>query len=130
MIKSTDLRIGNKVKVFGKIYTIKELGEFEAAMEETHGVFVYSDVQGVELTPELLITCGFEKDTTGKYGGWLSPELHDERLRIRHDEFSFYHSVHETANPMRLEHLHQLQNWYFVMTSGTELSVSIEHVNV
>lgn len=120
------LRIGNKVKVFGKIYTIKELGEFEAAMEETQGVFVYSDVQGVELTGEVLEACGFEKQT-GDYS--KDSVVYSNGIRLYQHEDNEYSLYGYNERRVYISYVHELQN-LFVLLMGTELTINIEQVKV
>lgn len=127
------LRIGNKVKVFGKIYTIKELGEYEAAMEETHGVFVYSDVQGVELTGEVLQACGFPgiKQNDGSFDYFMLPEGStgiSSWVEFRRDGvLSFNYGGF--VQGLEVTHLHQIQNLY-MDCAGAELTINIERSKV
>lgn len=123
MIKANDIRIGNIFKVREDAINTEhypgdiikwDLSDFSAI---ERGRLNYMDFDPIPLTPELLEKCGFELlvgdydfDTYSKNG--IEVWEHDEGY------------CHSYAFGGDVDHLHQLQNLYFVLT-GEELEIKL-----
>lgn len=106
MIQANELRIGNWVSIGEMSYR-----PLNKVIPE-----LCSSYEPIELTPEILIDCGFEK---GLDHFWYSPNIeigvlfHDSGLTV---------TTQSVSRPVT--HLHQLQNLYFALT-GEELTVNL-----
>ena len=125
MIKANDLRIGNWVTDYygsnGTLVSIHKGGSYRVEVDETITAWGEENIKGIPLTPEILEKCGFEK-SSDPYGGYLSQQLENGKLRIAQDDNGFYHDA--GFSKPRINHLHQLQNLYFALT-GTELTIKL-----
>lgn len=130
MIPAQELRLNNLV-VFSETKEIQVVQGFHLNEVQTNDIgrsggdhdFTIDDIEPIELTPEILIKCGFEsyKETTDDAIGeeieyWkIYPidvffDINDELV------LKNYH-----VNINRPKHLHQLQNLFFSLT-GEELN--------
>lgn len=121
MIKANELRIGNHISFKGKWNGIVEsISSWGVEIDKNHGVFTYDVLEGIPLTEEILLKCGFDliKDNyIIKIDDFLHIGLHcqDYSLLIS-DSWG-----HDELTPTRyIASLHQLQNLYFALT-GEEL---------
>lgn len=142
MIKQTDLRIGNAVKLSeeGELYFIRALNAIDTMLFQPTEVGVFSKIVHYEelipipLTPEILESCGFEfhsifeqyqiqRDLYLIVGDRFG---HIEKWKVLHNPFNeeWKYSVGDHRH-VAIKYLHQLQNLYHALT-GTELSVNIK----
>lgn len=76
----------------------------------------------IPLTPEVLEKCGFTEASDTEYGGWISPFVNGEAIRIRlSGKSEFYYTANKYSNPAYIKSIHQLQNLYYTLT-GEELT--------
>lgn len=129
MIQANEIRAGNIFNLKrGKGWTWTEMtptiiGKIFSSDTE----YALNDFEPIPLTAAILELFGFEKDDDSEWGGWLSPEYDGEQYRIR-EGATFYFSIGTLHTPISVKYVHQLQNWYFVVTGGTEFTVNIEQV--
>lgn len=141
VIKPTDLRINNAVycKYRHEHYLIKEITEHSVRIEEPVRGYKfwesYETIIPIELSPEILESCGFDllNGIVGQY------ELRTDRFL-----FSFYegqndimiqdmkpvNTLAQGIADLKIDYLHQLQNLFYWLTGGTELSINLEKVRV
>lgn len=130
MINANELRIGNIFwEDYGgyKIVTGIKLTDDGKAADvygkalgfTVSGSFLSEDINPIPLTPELLVKCGFEKDITSHFGGYLSPK-NNEGGQMRITDNKWFSGV----NHATVDYLHQLQNLYFALTQ-TELTINL-----
>lgn len=140
MIKSAELRIGNKVlyKPWDnptrkeEIVTISWVsGDSAGYMEQHEASYPHSqnEYSPIALTPEILEKCGFERDA----GGWrvkVSEHLFlywGEMERIVRMCFlggEFSYPIYLKKPVYHFQYFHQLQNLYFALT-GEELTITL-----
>lgn len=120
MIQRTELRIGNKVKQAGFVLTIVEIGSFDAlcANDQRASNCKYENLEGIELTPEILVQSGFLKQIDTQR---LSESFHLDGLIL----IQMRRGYILKGFKLKLNHVHQLQNLYHSLT-GTELPVNIK----
>ena len=122
-----ELRVGNYVLLSGKMIPFSGVsaGMLELSLIFAHNLDLF---EPVPLTEELLVKCGFTKagdvkneDSRHEY---ISPWIKDgagekiKRLRLFVDEAGFYPEPH-----IKLNYLHQLQNWFYWSSGQKELSI-------
>jgi hypothetical protein len=128
-IKASELRIGNLIEM--SLVPISELDEYSwSACKVSYQIF--KDLEGIAwefrpipLTPEMLVSCGFEKSKlvfTGDIGYRKSDE--DGKYYIGLLENAYGFSFHNPHFNLQIKYLHQLQNLYFSLT-GTELEINL-----
>ncbi len=121
MIQNTDIRLGNYV--FHKDEGILEIAKikhrsatvFNSERKFRH--FKYEDIDGIELTPELLILCGFEKDPIEDFG-YITPFQRTRLLVCFHDNGPGITNTYwiedvgegRTLSTNDIKHFHTLQN--------------------
>jgi len=114
MIKVNELRVGNYFNnIHGGLGQIKN-GE---AIDKSEWY------KPIPLTPELLITCGFEDFTHSQLPLWEMP-----------NGFMIFENIYEGGNgysvqlmgkfDVQLQYLHQLQNLYFALT-GEDFKINL-----
>jgi len=127
MIQSSELRIGNMVKIhghkgFSKIHTIGIATQCNYVrvnyVDEENNDRIsngYCDelIHGIPLSEEMLLKCGFEKISNVRF-------THSE-LKGYNLSFGKYCYISYVDNGFK--YLHQLQNIYFALT-GQELNTS------
>lgn len=130
-MEARELRIRNKVLHNGKIKTVHCITNtsvsffigYDPKNREMTQCFLYSGIESVLLTPEILEKCGFEKRN-----GYHILVSANHRLSYYDDtdewELCHYSKLDYIQIPVYPKHLHQLQNLYFALT-GTELDVNI-----
>lgn len=115
-MKTTELRIGNKIQIGHTMVTVSEIldGEIETP-EEGIIAISHSQISGIPLTSEWMVKLGFASHGRGKWEHVTMPvEIYwNERM-------DFYYG---NAVGISLDYLHQLQNLYFALT-GKELTLS------
>jgi hypothetical protein len=114
MIAANELRIGN--------WYVNQWGEY---LQVDADLFGSDNLESypipIPLTPEILEKCGFEKDNSSKYGGYLIGIGEGEKIRIVNDEsIGWHYPLNGYRRPIT-NYLHQLQNLYFALT-GEELN--------
>jgi hypothetical protein len=82
--------------------------------------FKNEDIKPIPLTPEVLEKCGFEKDISSQFGGYLINICEWEKIRIVHSKIIGWHYPLNGYQKPIVNYLHQLQNLYFALT-GEEL---------
>lgn len=133
MIKSADLRIGNKVISRSKtgyepagIVTVGSIGSRGINSWQDMGAsgeHIYEDLDGLPLTPELLTKCGFVS-------------RHDEYLELDEICICAYDSGFILCEPQDYDpglrligkpffHVHRLQNLYHALSDGEELEIEL-----
>lgn len=132
MIKANELRKGNYV-----IYHSDE-EEFAATNGnifnkiDAEDVFLIDTKQGyaelhspIQLSPEWLSKSGFTHAMDNIYGGWLSPKVNGEQIRIQVNTIGlFFYTTNRMSRPVYIDTVHQLQNIFFALT-GEELTVNL-----
>lgn len=135
MVDIKELRIGNIVKCYSSLY--KKNKPFEVSqilvdnieLIDTDESFeiLYDMLDGIPLTEELLLKCGFTKEYYGfscdivelSYGRFLCNDDTD-----KDNLFLSINNAEYTISGVSLKYLHQLQNMYFYLT-GNELDVKL-----
>lgn len=135
MINKTELRIGNKVYVNDAIAEVCGIGESDVSCRFQFGNTIvlgrlsFEEIRPIELSPSILEACGFEKDRNG----WLLPgtqfSLTEQFYPCWLDRMLWTQDLPEFKD-LSLKHLHQLQNIFYWLTGGTELSINLEKVKV
>ena len=131
-MKSTELRIGNFVKVENDYEIIQGLHGHEALcaldikLFDTFGVWQnYKDIQSIQLTEKWLIKFGFKK--WGSYTN-LWKRYSTTNCTVRSDASAIsrnncYFILNEDYR-VDIEFVHQLQNLYYALT-GDELVLAV-----
>lgn len=126
MITAEELRINNYVEINGR-YIYMDRRIFHAVL---HGFEGFDKINGIPLTEELLLKCGFIKKTGTPYTGkdkyysfiWDAKDNHSLpstfTVVFSKNRFFEYNSADE------LFYLHQLQNYAFVRTNE-ELNIQL-----
>ena len=110
MIQNTELRRGNKVlNLDNVIDTVIELRDEYYLNEAGHGS-LYKTSTGIPLSPEIL-----EKVD---WGGYVKFNL-NSYFKIDEVGHLFYCNDYTGIN---IDYLHQLQNWYYLINKGEELT--------
>lgn len=132
MIKANELRIGNIIglPIPSNIFNIRILSIAQygcdcmcdtAAVKNTFTFIRYEEVCGIELTPEILEKCEFEKKENGCYLNnhiWIVPDGSDSGNISIDWRLEFNNTL------IKIDFVHQLQNIYFTLTSE-ELKVNL-----
>lgn len=106
-MKAEELRIGNWVDCYGEHLQVEILEE---------GCDL-AGIKPIPLTPEILEKAGFELFPWG----WVKRASNDFGIRLNVKSFSYEVSGN---NPVKLQHLHQLQNLFFILCEE-ELNVQL-----
>ena len=123
-MKATELRIGNWL--IDKRYTHdSENGRFKVHVRDLQYLTDIKesnecDFEPIPLTEEILLKCGFKKDTKGVLV--LNKNIYS--LILWGGEVSVYLKIDESVLSIEINYLHQLQNLYFAL-SGQELEVNL-----
>lgn len=132
MIKTTELRIGNKVDIGpGYAAEVFEIGQdkCEISYDGASNGFTWFECQKlnpIPLTPEVLAKCGFEKGKaqSGGYYGYSNGRMEiDNKFQMWLYDGRIDDSSTKEYWPA-MEYLHQLQNLYFALT-GEELTITL-----
>lgn len=129
-MKTNELRIGNYVNIEGDVVKVKEI--YEKSIHYTYGEYesyaTEDFIQPIELTEEILVKIGFEKD-----GNNYSLICGDIEVGYYIDKFkqvlciSVSREKRFYKNELRsydVKYLHQLQNAYYLLTNE-ELEVEL-----
>lgn len=137
MIDKRDLRVGNLLKHGEKIVTVKEIGDdginFIWAHEMSGWDYDYVNLFPIELTPEWLEKCGFDKEKsndTEERDVWTiqvanntslyyDPELTGKEWYLSLEWNNNHWQNEFWANP---KYIHQVQNLFYALT-GEELTI-------
>ena len=123
MIKSTELRISNKLqKETGEIFTVLRLDNTnDVLVEEQRGLLTLNyNLIGIPLSEEILLKAGFEKCLNGF---WSETEIFN--VKIIDNEILVYLAGSDTnLAHNNLKNLHQLQNLIHALT-GEELTINL-----
>lgn len=117
MIDKKSLRIGNLVVLAhennASVITIKEIGQFEASIDEDDATYPYDLLTPIELTPEWMGRCGFE-----------TPDGYNTSVLFNEIMIDFHLGEYKLRDKpkARLKYLHQLQNVFYWLT-GEELII-------
>lgn len=130
-MKAEELRIGNYVKIdegIGKVAFIMDKNfcneyandDYNITVEMGDGIFREEEedkVEGIPLTEEILLNCGFEYiNTDNKECGLISPEnRYRDRYRIIHFLDGDFRMVLNTFRYVSIKYIHELQNLYFAI---------------
>lgn len=139
-MKAEELRIGNYVKIdegIGKVVSLMSNtfcnecanDDYNITIEMEDGTFreeEESKVEGIPLTEEVLLTCGFEYiNTDNKVYGLISPENgNGDRYRIVHFLDGDFRMVLNTWRYVSIKNVHQLQNLFYAI-NGKELNIQL-----
>lgn len=121
-MKKNDFRCGIFVRYSNTIFRVTQILKGALYLEHPEGGYgshKFEAVEGIELTPEILVNnCGFKKDKTYCF----------HHKKFRHlilwenqtgFEFLFYG---QNGASTQIENLHSLQNWFYALT-GEELTI-------
>lgn len=138
-MKAEELRIGNYVKIdegIGKVVSLMSNtfcneyanDDYNITIEMEDGTFreeEESKVEGIPLTEEVLLTCGFEYiNSDNKMCGMLSPDDgQGKKQRIMYFDNNF-RTILNTWNYMPINYIHEVQNLYFAITNK-ELNIQL-----
>lgn len=124
MIKSTELRIGNKLqKENGEIFTVLRLDNTnDVLVEEQRGLLTLGyNLLGIPLTEQILLKAGFDKTMAWTFAIELKGNL---KLVYYLGEKGWSIGFKNYSDFSDLKYLHQLQNLYFALT-GEELTINL-----
>lgn len=138
-MKAEELRIGNYVKIdtgFGKVVSLMSNtfcnecanDDYNITIEMEDGTFREEEedkVEGISLTEEVLLTCGFEYiNPDNKAIGMLSPDDgRGNRNRIKYFDSNF-RMILNTWDYMPINYIHEVQNLYFAI-ANKELNIQL-----
>ena len=123
-MKQNEIRVGNCL-IDPRAYD-KELNKKFGVDDSPYFKVTARDIQFAEeykpipLTEEILLKCGFKKDTKGVLV--LNKNIYS--LILWGGEVSVYLKIDESVLSIEINYLHQLQNLYFAL-SGQELEVNL-----
>lgn len=132
MIQPNELRLGNYVavknhgnKVMGKVFAINgELVSVGGGNNNYH----YDLLEPIQITEEILIQCGFEKEIIKHYCGDYNVFVLSDEMYLHQDGHCYKWGIEDEVNgcgaDAELIFLHQLMNLYFALT-GKELEVKL-----
>lgn len=120
MIQANELRIGNYVKLNGRI--MKPNAELMSLIITGETI----DPMPIPLTPEILEKCGLEKTTDNPNEYFIRLNNGIDRLMVSNNSVGIivFGSKVLTSWYNHIKSLHQLQNLYFALT-GEELNVQL-----
>jgi hypothetical protein len=133
-----ELRIGNIVKTLqgvGRVEQIRHTGKHGhgVVLEGVYGGSYIEYCEGVPLTEEVLLKCGFGRDKNENYYLICPTGVATHSIYIMYEiagkdivGYMWFGKRTENTNSiyLRAEHLHELQNLYFELT-GKELEVRL-----
>ena len=141
-MKAEELRIGNYVKIdsgIGKVVSLMSNtfcnecanDDYNITIEMEDGTFreeEESKVEGIPLTEEILLNCGFEYvNPDNKAIGMLSPDDgKGNKQRIMYFDTNF-RMILNTWNYRPINYIHEVQNLYFAITNK-ELNIQLRRV--
>lgn len=133
MIQANELRRFNKVYHEGRIFTVKEVREYDATFLETDAAIEYEDLDAIELSPSILEACGFEllNGIVGQY--YIKTDrflfsFYEGKNEINIQDIKPVNTLAQGIADLKIEYVHQLQNLFYWITVGTELSINLEKV--
>ncbi len=130
MIDKQELKLGNWVETTGGYAQVSELLEDTCSLSDGD-IWLYADLEAVDLSPSILEKCGFEKhDASNQYwthyvmkNGWrISIALHSEKSAGVKEGLVYWGDLESTM--VELKSLHSLQNLYFA-TTNQELEITL-----
>jgi len=129
-METNDLRIGNYVDCNKKRHNEKSIKVESMTFDKINVEFReynLSDLIPIHLTDKVLLNAGFKKreyDICDKWYIGENPVTHDWLFDITwihgHPNPFYRNGFHE------IKYLHQLQNWFFLLSGGEELVFSTE----
>lgn len=138
-MKAEELRIGNYIKIdsgIGKVVSLMSNtfcnecanDDYNITIEMEDGTFREEEevkVEGIPLTEEILLNCGFEYvNPDNKAIGMLSPDDgRGNRNRIMYFDTNF-RMILNTWNYRPINYIHEVQNLYFAITNK-ELNIQL-----
>lgn len=138
-MKAEELRIGNYVKIDSRIGKVVSLmsntfcnecanDDYNITIEMEDGTFREEEevkVEGIPLTEEILLNCGFEYvNPDNKAIGMLSPDDgKGNKQRIMYFDTNF-RMILNTWNYRPINYIHEVQNLYFAITNK-ELNIQL-----
>lgn len=117
MIKATELRLGNWVKVGTIESTVCFIDKYHIQLQGNALINRPEQVEPIHLTPEILEKCGFKKD----YNGFSLVDKMSLSFAVSKDD-EYLACWLDRALGIIIKYLHQLQNIYFSLT-GEELEI-------
>ncbi len=132
-MNANELRIGNWVTGSFPNMVVSALNSHHADLymaesEADDFSYEYHELEGIPLTPEILIACGFEKHSNSnefwnfyqlKNGWHIAESLHDEISAGVKTGFYYW-----SDEFIEFKNLHQLQNLYWCLC-GKELNIQL-----
>lgn len=132
MVKANELRIGNWMSFHGELaIQVKTIGESlvnETVRTDSENRIVSYDgchvnyLEPIQLTPEILRKCGFEKVSKWDYS-LNRLVLHDMLSERDEDMEAYIKAGKENIFLKNIKYLHQLQNLFYSLT-GEELQLN------
>ena len=115
MIQAKELRYGNYVTKDGETFKINNIYGSSGLLDIVNNnnscnrvSIVLGKIQGIPLTEEILLKCGFENDYTQQ--SWHHRTFIINDFQIEEIENKYFY------NRLNIASLHQLQNLYFALT--------------
>lgn len=134
MIQANDLRRGNLVasEMYKRNFRVKSISETAIEQDDSDYTqyLTYDKIQGIPLSPEILVKSGFVKhgNSNEYWTFWVLPTNNWHICEAHHTEASagvetgkFYYG----DDYILVEYLHDLQNLYYVLNRKTELNINL-----
>lgn len=133
MLKAVDLRIGNLVKFRWAIIKVDSIDRSGINLKSVYNKYAcqdqvvsrvkFKDMNPIPLTEEWLFKFRFEVAPDREYGGYLSPKVNGQQIRIRINTIGVhFYTPNNRAKPLYIDFVHELQNLIFVLTK-TDLCI-------
>lgn len=128
MVQAKELRIGNLVSDnAGDIVPIIAISQISVTVkwEDESNELSFKHIDGVILTQEILVKCGFILDDKKDWGKLSLNGSSNFYIQYLTEIYHFYIVQFRTAGIMpHCQYLHQLQNLYYALT-GEELEINL-----
>lgn len=121
MIQANEIRIGNKIFLSTKQEVFEVVSMTKNTISSDSYCREHSEFEGIPLTEEILLKCGFEKYSSSQYRK-NGVDLWQIERGSNKDEFLCNNITN--IGGLYLKYLHQLQNLYFALT-GKELEINL-----
>ena len=129
MINVNELKVGNWVNV-GNVdipRQIETIGIHSVTLIGNTGDYAIETFDPIELTPEILVKCGFDEWSDGHWKTRSS--LNKNGWSKEFNYYQPYSNLSTYCGNVGIKYLHQLQNLYFSLT-GEELNFQLSEPKV